>query len=198
MKKWICEIFPVKFLAGLCFFLVVAMLGLMLSSCGAVETPDEMEGTISGASWHIPPIDNGELTELFDKQGRYQVGSAIMYDGLRIVFLDYDTDGHGYDTLVKLKEGYRIIRAYFKIENLNDTSYERGSNFFSCRVGDENLTKLFFSAKDSMPARVTLKSGESTEGWVYFEAPKNQAVFDVLFDSGDSPVFVIEGSIQLK
>lgn len=198
MKKRICEIFPVKFLAGLFFFLVIAMLGLFLSSCSTVDEADETEEITSGTSWYPQPTDNGEFYELLDKQGRYQAGSAILYDGLRIVFFDYDTDGHGYDTLVKLKDGYRIIRAYFKIENMNTNPYERGSNYFNCSVGEENLTKLFFNASDSMPARVTLKPGEHTEGWIYFEAPKNQAVFDVKFGSGDSPVFVIEGSIQLK
>lgn len=179
---------------AVCFFALVFVTSLFISHDRhlAGNRNDSLPNDIA---INMPPMDDGGFYEFFDRNGNYQVGSAVLIDGVRVVFLDYDTDGHGYDSLFDLSDGFRIIRAYFRLQNQSDKTVALGSTDFKCLNGDSNFERLYVGANDSLMTLTSLEPGESTEGWVYYEVPKNTSIF--LVDYHDT-VFVVEGAVQLS
>lgn len=178
--------------------LVVMFISMLAVGCSNDnDTPTETDNEW-GSVHNLPVMDDGGFYEFLDSHGAYEVGSAIPVDDLRLAFLDYDTDGHGYDEVLKPADGNRIIRAFFRMSNQSSEDVEFGSNNFVCSDSDDNTYKSIpVYARDSMATKLSIIPGETTEGWVYFEVPKNRSRFEVTYDGTDSPVFVIDGSIQL-
>lgn len=171
------------FLAG-----VVCLLAMWTFGCNATdEQPVETSQQIA----NMPPYDDGGLYERMDKDGNYELGSALLVDDFRVVFLDYSLFRNGYDSFFRPSEGYRVMRAYFRLENRGDASIEHGSLDFSCTSGDIECKRLYVNARDSMPTRISVDVGEKIEGWVYFEVPETFSNLKITYNCDVSPVFVL-------
>ena len=93
------------------------------------------------------------------------------------------------------KDGYKIIRAYFVIENIGSVDYSSGSAYFNCYV-DGAAVNAYYYSDEAMASIQTISAGRRIEGYVYFEVPTNASEIEIEFEpnvlSSKKIVFIVD------
>lgn len=112
-------------------------------------------------------------------QKSYNIGEAFENDDVKITYDSCEKDWTGY-TEGKPKEGNKIVRAHFTIENkTSEDIYVGGSNFYC--YADGSLCEDYYATVDDMISD-ELSAGRKVSGYVYFEVPANASKIELEYD----------------
>lgn len=197
---------------------VISML-VLLSGCSGGEfdrfiawglgKPYETEETVSPESAsendglvavHEPSSssDYDDVISYETDYGTYECGSGIQTENFRISYLDCELDWADYDELFPPSNGYRVVRAYFRFENIGTVASDCGRIDFTCYADDLACRDFSVCRVDDLEYSLTLSPGRRAEGWAYFEVPEKAERIELEY-SGDScwnydshkPIFII-------
>lgn len=101
-----------------------------------------------------------------------EVGKAYQNSEVKLSYINLDDNYTNYSSYSGPKEGNKIIRLTFNVENLKGSDLYISSWDFKC-YADGYSVDDFIWAKDSDTLSATLSSGKKTKGSVYFEVPKD-------------------------
>lgn len=131
---------------------------------------------------------NGEVTDAANGDNEkkqeivlIEVGKAYKNSEVKLSYIDLDDNYTNYSSYSDLKEGNKIIRLTFDVENLKGSDFYISNWDFKC-YADGYSVDDFIWAKDNDTLSATLSSGKKTKGSVYFEVPKNASEIVVEYE----------------
>ncbi len=111
----------------------------------------------------------------------YNVGDTLTANGVKITFQSCE-EWTWYDYYFQPKDGYKIIRAYFVIENASSTDRSVGSFDFDC-YADGVAVDPYYYGDDTMTSIQTISAGRKIQGYVYFEVPSNASEIEIEYET---------------
>ena len=181
---------------------VVSLLSLLLivyvlAGCASVNAEPVVESA-DVVSRSLPVMDDGDFYEVFDADGRYMTGSAIKTENLRVAYLDCDPDWKDYSEYYHPQDGYRVVRGFFRFENLSDDASGCGRFDFVCQADGVTCQEFYVGDNDGLPSFSALGVGEQLDGWLYFAVPDSAKLVEFIYSGdnfmhsdSDRPVFVV-------
>lgn len=129
-----------------------------------------------------------------EKKTSYEVGETFSNRFINLTFVEKDDNFTNYSQWATVKDGYKIIRAKFEMENIDKSDQTIMYTDFNC-YADGYSCDSFYSVDDS-GFSATLSTGKKTSGNVYFEVPVNAnkitIEYDVNFWTNENIEFIIK------
>lgn len=158
-------------------FIIASGMFIYNSASNAVSSSLEnitIEQNILSSISSSDTINNTESTP------RCSVGESLTIDNMKVKFLSVNRDFKNYYKYATVKDGYKVIKADFELENVGSSSLLASSYHFSC-YADGYACDAFYSAADSSFSS-DLSSGKKVKGSVYFEVPTNAQNIEIEYD----------------
>ncbi len=127
-----------------------------------------------------PGEESVEQTEsvAVNKDTVVKVGDVLSANDLSITYVSCE-EYTGYNQYLGPKEGNKIIRLYFNVENKGQTDRMISTYEFNC-YADDVAMDLYYE-DDCISA--TLSAGRKADGAVYFEVPVDAEVIEVEYET---------------
>lgn len=120
------------------------------------------------------------------------VGDTLTTETLKITYTACE-NYTGYNQYAAPKSGNKIIRLSFNVENIGSSDRFISYLDFTC-YADDVAADSYYYADDQLSA--TISSGRKTNGYIYFEVPKDAENIEVEYEtdfwSGNKAIFVVE------
>lgn len=121
-----------------------------------------------------------------------KVGDTLTTSDLKITYVSC-SEYKDYNEFVPPKEGNKIIKLTFDVENISDIDRYISYYDFSC-YADNVAADAYYSVDDDLAA--TVSPGRKATGSVYFEVPKNAETIEVEYETdfwtGNKAIFVVQ------
>lgn len=128
-------------------------------------TIHENTGNSKGGSLANP------TTTQTSKKTEYSVGEIYEDSNLAIKYVSCDNNFTNYSRYATIKEGHKILKVEFEVENVGNTDEFISSWDFEC-YADGYSCESFYS-HDETELSATLSSGKKTKGALLYEVPTN-------------------------
>lgn len=127
-----------------------------------------------------PGEENTEQVETIvsNKDTIVKVGEMLTANDLSITYVSCE-EYTGYNQYFGPKDGNKIIRLYFNVENKGQTDRMISTFEFNCYADDVAMDSYY--EDDSISA--TLSAGRKADGAVYFEVPIDAEVIEVEYET---------------
>lgn len=125
------------------------------------------------------------------------VGSTLSAKGLNITLVkveNWESDNQ----FIQPKNGKKFIRAYFKLENTNNSSRYLGSFDFTCYADNVKTDMSVYGdiyGGDSLALGTEVSGGRILQGYIYYEVPINAKSIQIEYDSdwwGSQATFIVK------
>ena len=138
-----------------------------ISESGLIDRAEEAVREIENNSYY----NNSSSTDVLNKNinKKYYIGDKFENDTLAITFLSKDLNFTDYNKYATIKDGYKIIRADFEIENIGSSNKYVSSSYFSCYADGYDCDSFWSVENGSFST--TLSSGKKIKASVYFQVP---------------------------
>ena len=124
---------------------------------------------------------------------RYYVGDTIDANNLKIKFTSADV-WYGYNQYLGPEAGNKIVR--IKIDVTNDKTTDAYISMFEFTCYADNQVAGEYIYGDESFSTVTLSSGRSASGYIYFEVPEDAESIEVEYETnywtGNKAILVVE------
>lgn len=163
-------------------FLAIFVLGLF--TCFAIGSGEDNSSVST---------DGGESTSAAQSEQALtaNVGDTLTTETLKITYVACE-EYTGYNQYAAPKSGNKIIRLSFSVENIGSSDRFTSYLDFTC-YADDVAAAAYYYADDQLSA--TISSGRKTNGYVYFEVPKDAQNIEVEYEtdfwSGNKAIFVV-------
>lgn len=118
------------------------------------------------------------VTTEANKDTVVKVGDVLTANDLSITYVSCE-EYTGYNQYLGPKDGNKIIRLYFNVENKGQTDRMISTFEFNCYADDVAMDSYY--EDDSISA--TLSAGRKADGAVYFEVPIDAEVIEVEYET---------------
>lgn len=126
------------------------------------------------------PIDE-VIIDVFNDDLNCNLNESVIMDNVRVTFENIDTNFTDYDDYAYIDDGYKVLKADFKFDNIG-SSYEYLTSYdFDC-YADGELCDTFYYVDDYYFSE-SLEPGDSADVSVYFEIPQNTNEIEIEYDS---------------
>ncbi len=164
-------------------FLAIFVLGVF--TCFALGSGEDNSSVSSGE------VENTSATQSAQALTA-NVGDTLTTETLKITYVACE-DFTGYNQYAAPKNGNKIIRLSFNVENIGSSDRFTSYLDFTC-YADDVAAEAYYYADDQLSA--TISSGRKTNGYVYFEVPKDAQSIEVEYEtdfwSGNKAIFVVQ------
>lgn len=119
-------------------------------------------------------------------------GNTIKVDDFKISYKN-SKEWTKYDKYFAPEDGYKIIRAYFIIENIGDKERYIGRSSFKC-YADGYTTESYSHGDDELDGFTSLSAGRKMEGYVYYIVPADAKNIEIEYCSAfnDKAIFKVK------
>ncbi len=166
------------------WFWVLIILGvLVIASAGGGEDTTESTKPNTGTSAHQADTTTAAQTttqeETTAADNIYEPGESFDANGLQITYVScapYESS-----TLFQPKDGYMYIALKLSAQNMSTVDRFLSSYEFECYADGIKTDPFPFSGNELSGG--TLSAGRKTEGFIYFEVPKDAAEIEVEYET---------------
>lgn len=142
------------------------------------------------------PSEEAQPSQEAEPSNVFHPGDAAETKTFRITYQECDTDWKGYSQYLGPKDGNRIVRAYFVMENISNSDQGCGAWEFSCYADGVAADAFYFSSDDAMTSYDSISSGRKLQGYVAFEVPEDAETVELEYETSfwtqDKIIFMIE------
>lgn len=128
--------------------------------------------------------DTSTSSEIKEKK-QYNIGETFQNDYIKLTLISVNQNFTSYSKYATVKDGCKIIKAEFELENIGSTDTSALYTNFNC-YADGYACDEFYSVDDaglSGAFNTTLSSGKKTKGNVYFQVPTNAEKITIEYDT---------------
>ena len=121
------------------------------------------------------------------------VGSTLTAKGLNITLQKVE-DWNSDNMFMTPKDGYKFVRAYFVLENTNNSSRYLGSYDFTCYADNAKADMSLFG-DDILDLGAEVSGGRTLQGYIYYSVPINAQSIEIEYNSdwwGNKAIFVVK------
>lgn len=152
------------------FWLIIIIVIISIGSAvGTSDTEPESERET------VDIVDT--TASVTEKDNVYKVGEVFNSNGLKIKFIDSGV-WTGYNEYLAPEQGNVIVRYYFEVENTSDGDRSVSTYEFEAYADGKAVEKRYFDDDISL----TLSSGRSGSGYVYFEVPADTEIVEAEYE----------------
>lgn len=138
-----------------------------ISESGLIDKAEEAVREIENNSYYSNSTSPDFLNKNINK--KYYIGDKFENDTLAITFLSKDLNFTDYNKYATVKDGYKVIKADFEIENVGNSNKYVSSSYFSCYADGYDCDYFYSVEKSSFSS--TLSNGKKLKASVYFQVP---------------------------
>ena len=126
----------------------------------------------------------------------YYLGDTLSNAGLSITYQRCE-EWTEYSQYFAPKDGYRVIRVYFVIENTSNSDKSTGYWDFDCYADGLSVENYFYADDQELDAYLTISAGRKMQGYIYYEIPVNAESVEIEYDissiwNSKKAIFVVE------
>lgn len=166
----------------------LAMLCVVLFTAFALGSGEDSTASVSSGSGETQAAATESPAETLTAH----VGDTLTTSDLKITYVSC-SEYKDYNEFVPPKEGNKIIKLTFDVENISDIDRYISYYDFSC-YADNVAADAYYSVDDDLAA--TVSPGRKATGSVYFEVPKNAETIEVEYETdfwtGNKAIFVVQ------
>ena len=157
---------------------VAGLLSLSIAGCGSSTSGSNSENQASSSviTESKTKKQSSEKASSAVSKSSYNVGETFENDNVKVTYDSCEADWTGY-TYVKPKDGNKIIRSHFIIENKSNKDIYTGSASFDCYADGTNCSRYY--SGDNILETDNIASGRKAEGYVYFEVPASASKIEL-------------------
>ena len=111
---------------------------------------------------------------------KYSVGQSADIDGIRVTYVDVDTNFTDYSEYADISIGHKVIKADFEFENMDEYDNTVSHSYFEC-FADKFSCDEFGYIEDSY-FYDSIEPGRKAIGSVYFEIPKDADNIEIEYE----------------
>lgn len=153
-------------IAAIVIGILMLIVILLFSACakGVSDAVDEVNESIEETE-NSYKDKNGKTT--FNK------GETFENSYIKMTMTEVNLDFKDYDEWTSIKNGYKLIMVKFNAENIGEDDQYVSYLDFNCYADDVAMEEnyLVFDNYESLSA--TISKGKKTNGYIFFEVPKN-------------------------
>lgn len=176
--------------------IVVVVIALISGVSGGDDSSDTNADSDNAV---VEQNDSGTTTEIAAEttteagDGKYHVGDVLNYGDVAITYVAAEK-WTGYDQYSKPASGNMVIRIKIDVKNNSSSDYYISPYEFACYADNQPASEYWYA--DDELSTVTLSSGRSASGYVYFEVPENAESIEIEYETNfwtdEKAVFVVE------
>lgn len=119
------------------------------------------------------------------------VGEVVEINDFKISYEGYE-EWKDYAEFFAPDDGYKVIRAYFEIENIGKADKYIGRTSFEC-YADGYIVERFLQGEQELEGFTSLSAGRKMEGYVYYTVPKDVENVEIEYcsSSNDKAIFKV-------
>lgn len=126
----------------------------------------------------------------------YYLGDTLSNAGLSITYQRCE-EWTEYSQYFAPKDGYRIIRVYFVIENTSNSDKSTGYWDFDCYADGLSVENYLYADDQELDAYLTISAGRKMQGYIYYEIPVNAESVEIEYDissiwNSKKAIFVVD------
>lgn len=166
----------------------LAMLCVVLFTAFALGSGEDSTASVSSGSGETQAAATESPAETLTAH----VGDTLTTADLKITYVSC-SEYKGYNEFTAPKDGNKVVKLTFDVENISDIDRYISYFDFSC-YADDVAAEAYYSMDDDLAA--TVSPGRKASGSVYFEVPKGAKAVEVEYEtdfwSGNKAIFVVE------
>ena len=163
-----------KAIIGLILSIVSGIVMIISSTIGfgflVYNSAQDALSNLDGNSIFSNVLENTQINTT-TSETKYSVGQSTDIDGIRVTYVDVDTNFTDYSEYADISIGHKVIKADFEFENIDTTNNYVSSYDFVCYADEYDCDSFFYVDDSTFSA--TLSAGRKTTGSVYFVVPTN-------------------------
>ena len=168
------------------FWLIIAVvLIIIISGSGNSDNSDDGDVTNNNSNGTTTNNSSGNV---------YGVGDTLTTSKLKITFQKVEV-WSGYNQYSPPKDGYKILRAYFVIENISSSDEGVGSWDFDCYADGLAVDEYYFG-DDALAGFDSISAGRKMQGYLYYEVPVNSNKIEIEYETNswtsDKVIFEVD------
>ena len=168
------------------FWVIIGLVVVIIIGAGSGDSEDVTDTSTSSVTTDntSTTTDNTSTTTNSSNSTSsnvYNVGETLTANGVKITFQSCE-EWTGYDDYLGPKDGYKVIRAYFVIENASNTDRTVGSYDFDC-YADGVAVDSYYYGDDTLTPIQTISAGRKVQGYIYFEVPSNASDIEIEYET---------------
>lgn len=160
--------YTIRIILGIIIFLTI-FIGYLCIFDSIFNYTDTVTDSLTG--------DTGSVVKRVEK---VNLGESLHTDGL-IITLTKVEDWKPTEKYITAEDGYKFIRAYFIIENINANDVYITATDFDCYADDKKMKESIYG-DDELEWFSNLSAGRKIEGYIYYEVPKNAQKIEIEFE----------------
>lgn len=166
----------------------LAMLCVVLFTAFALGSGEDSTASVSSGSGET----QAAATEASAETLTAHVGDTLTTADLKITYVSC-SEYKGYNEFTAPKDGNKVVKLTFDVENISDIDRYISYFDFSC-YADDVAAEAYYSMDDDLAA--TVSPGRKASGSVYFEVPKGAESIEVEYETdfwtGNKAIFVVK------